>query len=254
MSSIAIITARGGSKRIPKKNIRPFCGKPIIAYSIEAALECGRFDEVMVSTDSEEIAAIAKEYGASVPFLRSGETAGDFATTADVIREVLLRYEEEGKHFDSFMCLYPTAPFITADILSEAWKNFDGANTAQDEVKESAPESGKGLSEWTEQGAPDAVVPVVRFSFPPQRGFVVKDGLLAYKWPEYRSMRSQDLEPFYHDAGQFYLVRTDAFMRENTVVPENTAPLVLPETMVQDIDNEDDWILAEMCRKYYPDY
>ncbi|MBQ9612146.1 MAG: acylneuraminate cytidylyltransferase family protein, partial [Lachnospiraceae bacterium] len=115
MSSIAIITARGGSKRIPKKNIRPFCGKPIIAYSIEAALECGRFDEVMVSTDSEEIAANAKEYGASVPFLRSGETAGDFATTADVIREVLLRYEEEGKHFDSFMCLYPTAPFITAD-------------------------------------------------------------------------------------------------------------------------------------------
>ena len=183
MSSIAIITARGGSKRIPKKNIRPFCGKPIIAYSIEAALECGRFDEVMVSTDSEEIAAIAREYGASVPFLRSGETAGDFATTADVIREVLQRYEEEGKHFDSFMCIYPTAPFITADVLGEAWGSFDGRET------------------------PDAVVPVVRFSFPPQRGFVVKDGLLAYKWPEYRSMRSQDLEPFYHDAGQFYLVR-----------------------------------------------
>lgn len=219
MSSIAIITARGGSKRIPKKNIKPFLGKPIIAYSIEAALGSGVFDEVMVSTDSEEIAAIAREYGATVPFMRSGENADDHATTADVIGEVLSQYEAQGEHYDLFCCIYPTAPFITSDILKSAMEQLRDA---------------------------DAVVPVVRFSFPPQRGFVVRDGELAYKWPEYRSMRSQDLEPFYHDAGQFYIVRTDAFRAEHTVVPTHTIPFELPETRVQDIDNESDWEIAEI--------
>ena len=112
-----IITARGGSKRIPKKNIREFCGKPIIAYSILAALESGIFDEVMVSTDSEEIAEIAREYGAKVPFMRSAETSSDFATTADVINEVIAKYKELGKEFDYISCIYPTAPFITPKKL-----------------------------------------------------------------------------------------------------------------------------------------
>lgn len=222
MKKIAIITARGGSKRIPKKNIKPFLGKPIIAYSIEAALGSGVFDEVMVSTDSEEIAEVARACGATVPFMRSGENADDHATTADVIAEVLDAYEAQGEHYDLFCCIYPTAPFITSEILSNAVERLE-AN--EDE---------------------DAIVPVVRFSFPPQRGFVVRDGELAYRWPEYRSMRSQDLEPFYHDAGQFYIVRTDAFRAEHTVVPTHTIPYELPETRVQDIDNESDWEIAEI--------
>ena len=117
MSAIAIITARGGSKRIPRKNIKDFCGKPIIAYSIAAAIESGCFDEVMVSTDTEEIADIARSFGAKVPFLRSGETSGDHATTADVLLEVLRRYAQEGRTFDLTCCLYPTAPFVTADAV-----------------------------------------------------------------------------------------------------------------------------------------
>lgn len=222
MKTIAIITARGGSKRIPGKNIKPFLGKPILAYSIEAARNSGVFDTVMVSTDSAEIARIAREYGAEVPFLRSDKTSDDHATTADVIDEVIGTYEAQGEHYDLLCCIYPTAPFITGDILRSA---YDKLMTAEDA---------------------DAAVPVVRFSFPPQRGFIVRDGELAYKWPEYRTARSQDLEPFYHDAGQFYLVRTEAFRKERTVVPAHTVPIELPETRVQDIDNESDWEIAEI--------
>ncbi len=220
MSTVAIITARGGSKRIPGKNIKEFCGKPILAYSIEAAVNSGCFDTVMVSTDSEEIAKIARQYGAEVPFLRSGWTAGDFATTADVIEEVLSEYEKRNTYFDTFCCIYPTAPFLTGEILRDA-------------------------AQIMEERGSDAVVPVVRFSFPPQRCFVEKDGMLAYKWPEFRSSRSQDLEPLYHDAGQFYLVKTAAFQNEHTVVPERTSPIILPESKVQDIDNPEDWVIAE---------
>lgn len=220
MSSIAIITARGGSKRIPEKNIRPFCGRPILAYSIQAALAAGLFDEVMVSTDSEKIAGIARSYGATVPFLRSEKTASDYATTADVIGEVLEMYRQQGREFDTFCCLYPTAPFVTGDKLRKA------------------------AAVLTERPEVQAVVTVVKFSFPPQRGFVEKDGVLVYQWPEYAGMRSQDLEPFYHDAGQFYYVRTAAFLKEHTVVPAGTAPLILPETEVQDIDNPEDWEIA----------
>ena len=124
MKRLAIITARGGSKRIPKKNIREFCGKPIIGYSIQAAKDAGVFDTVMVSTDSEEIAAIAKQEGAEVPFLRSEETSGDFATTSDVILEVLLQYEARGEVFDEVCCIYPTAPFVTAEKLKKAFTSF----------------------------------------------------------------------------------------------------------------------------------
>lgn len=221
MARAAIITARGGSKRIPGKNIRPFLGKPILSYPIEAAKKSGLFSTVMVSTDSEEIADIAKSYGAEVPFLRSAKTSSDFATTADVIEEVLERYQALGQTFSEFVCLYPTAPFVSAERLTEAVQLLG------------------------EKGA-DAVVPVVRFSFPPQRGFVVRDGLLVYQYPAYQKARSQDLTPLYHDAGQFYLVRTKAFEEEHTVVPSRCVPLILPETQVQDIDNETDWEIAEI--------
>ena len=169
MSSIAIITARGGSKRIPRKNIKDFLGKPILAYSIEAALNSGVFDEVMVSTDDKEIAEIAEKYGAKVPFLRSEATSNDYATTADVLSEVIDRYEKAGKFFDEVCCIYPTAPFITAAKLKAAIEELNRSDA-------------------------DALVPVVRFGFPPQRGFVINEGNLKFQYPEFALARSQDIE------------------------------------------------------------
>lgn len=218
MANVAIITARGGSKRIPKKNIKEFCGKPIIAYSIKAALDSGAFDEVMVSTDSEEIAEIARRYGASVPFLRSETTSNDFATTADVLEEVLAQYREIGKPFDRFACIYPTAPFVTGERLAEAMGLLSDA---------------------------EAVVSVVRFSFPPQRAFVIRGGFAAYQYPQYERTRSQDLEPIYHDCGQFYCCRTVPFLEKHSVILPKTKPYELPDEEVQDIDTMSDWEIAE---------
>ena len=222
MKKLAIITARGGSKRIPHKNIKNFCGKPIIAYSIQAALESKLFDEVMVSTDDEMIASIAKDYGASVPFMRSAENANDFATTRDVLDEVMKTYKEQGITFDYMCCIYPTAPFVTAKKLEEAFALLRSAKTEQ-------------------------VVPVVKFSFPPQRCYVIdEENNLRYKWPENQPKRSQDLEPFYHDAGQFYFYDANVFYQLKNTVDLITKALVLPDLEVQDIDNEEDWAIAEM--------
>ena len=218
MSKLAIITARGGSKRIPKKNIKEFCGKPIIAYSIEAALKSGAFDEVMVSTDSEEIKAVAEKYGAKVPFMRSEATSNDFATTADVLEEVLKQYQSKGKKYDSFACIYPTAPFVTAERLAEAGNLLFDA---------------------------DAVISVVRFSFPPQRAFVVRDGNVAFQYPEFERTRSQDLEPIYHDCGQFYMCKSDMFLEKHSLILPRTKAYELPDEEVQDIDTMSDWEIAE---------
>ena len=223
-SRIAIITARGGSKRIPKKNIKEFCGKPIIAYSIEAAVRSDLFDEIMVSTDSEEIAEIAKKYGAKVPFMRSEKTSDDYAITADVILEVLERYQTlYGKVFDTTVCIYPTAPFVTATRIREGIEELE--------------KSGKDVIE---------VKPVVRFSFPPQRGFVQDGDLLIMPHPENFTARSQDLEPMYHDTGQFYCWRTKEYLVNKGIIREGIKPLILSELEVQDIDNETDWKLAEI--------
>lgn len=221
MKTLAVITARGGSKRIPRKNIKPFLGKPILLYSIQAALDAGMFDEVMVSTEDEEIAELARKAGAKVPFFRSGDTANDYATTADVLLEVLEQYRELGMQFDYVCCIYPTAPFVSAKRLREA------------------------MEKLTAQGA-DALLPVVKFSFPPQRSVVMgEDGFLQFKWQEYMLARSQDLEPFYHDAGQFYGLRVESFLEQKKMVMEKTLPFVLPESEVQDIDTEEDWRIAE---------
>lgn len=220
MSAICVITARGGSKRIPRKNVKEFCGKPILAYSIEAALASELFDVVMVSTDDADIAQVAKSYGAEVPFLRTERNSDDYATTADVIAEVLDAYKVRGAIFETVCCIYPTAPFVTKDKLSEC----------------------AGLL----TGAADAVVPVVRYSFPPQRGFEVEDGYVEYCHPEYRLTRSQDLKPIFHDAGQFYFCRVAAFNQYGTLVPPRSVPFYLEETECQDIDNESDWKLAEL--------
>lgn len=219
--SIAMITARGGSKRIPRKNVKEFLGKPILLYSIEAALEAGIFDEVMVSTDDEEIASLAKNAGANVPFMRSEDTSNDYATTTDVVYEVLKEYEKLGEEFEYCCCIYPTAPFVTADCLKEAMDMLIEKNA-------------------------DSLVPVVRFDFPPQRGVIIKDGRMEFKWPENKFTRSQDLEPFYHDCGQFYCLKTDSFLTQKSLVMEDTVAFIREESKVQDIDTMEDWKMAEL--------
>ncbi|MBD5528331.1 MAG: pseudaminic acid cytidylyltransferase [Lachnospiraceae bacterium] len=225
MRKIAIITARGGSKRIPRKNIREFCGKPILAYSIEAAKESKLFDTVMVSTDDEEIAEIARRYGAEVPFYRSENTAGDFATTNDVLLEVLAEYEKRGEHYELGCCIYPTAPFVTAEKLRDA-------------------------AERLENSGADTLIPVVAFSYPPQRAMIVKEGRLVFEYPQYLDSRSQDLEPHYHDVGQFYLFYTEAFKRNKKLMKGDILPYVVSELEVQDIDNLTDWEIAEMKYRF----
>lgn len=218
--NLAIITARGGSKRIPRKNIKEFCGKPILTYSIEAARASGVFDEIMVSTEDEEIAGVARAAGASVPFFRSKEAADDYASTDDVILEVLMAYRNIGREFDAFCCLYPTAPFLTGRRLLEAMELLKDA---------------------------DSVMPVVPFSYPPQRGLILNEnGYVRRQFPEYATARSQDLPKIYHDCGQFYACRTDAFLQAKTTDVPRLLPLILTDLEVQDIDTPQDWAIAEM--------
>lgn len=222
MRNICIIPARGGSKRIPRKNVRNFLGKPIIAYSIEAALKSGLFEEVMVSTEDAEIAAIAKQYGASVPFMRSADTANDFAGTDDVIKEVLREYKKQGREFDVVCCIYATAPFVSVENLKKAYEQIGDIY--------------------------DAVFSIVRYSYPVQRALCVRNGFTGMREPQYYDARSQDLEPVFHDAGQFYFMKVNDI--DNLVFwTDHTYGLELSELMVQDLDNETDWQLAEMKYK-----
>lgn len=222
MANLAIIPARGGSKRIPKKNIKIFLGKPIIAYSIEAALKTELFDEVMVSTDDEEIAEIAIRYGATVPFLRSRKNADDFATTFDVINEVVLKFKSINKIFDYTCCIYACAPFVTKNKLSDAFDILQ---------KESF----------------DSVLPITPFGFPIQRAFKIdKNNKTTFFNPEFSLTRSQDLEQSYHDVGQFYWMNTNKCLQKKAVITDNTGSIVISEMQAQDIDTELDWKLAEL--------
>lgn len=219
--TVAIITARGGSKRIPGKNIKNFLGKPIIAYSITAALKAGCFDEVMVSTDSHEIARIAQSFGANVPFLRSAANSDDTSTTADVLMEVLKYYKDRGVEYDYACCIYPTAPFVTAQKLLSAYELL------------------------IDTGA-DSVLPVVQFSYPIQRALQIKNNRLNMIWPENLNSRSQDLITAYHDSGQFYWFDVASFLKTRQLFTDHSVPIKLPESEVQDIDTEDDWKIAEI--------
>lgn len=221
---LAIITARGGSKRIPRKNIKDFLGFPIIKYSIEAALQAGCFDEVMVSTDDIEIADIARHYGAEIPFLRSQENSNDYAGTSEVIEEVLLEYKKLCREFDYCCCIYPTAPLVSVRKLIEGY----------DLLKKSCA---------------DSVVPVVRFSYPIQRALKIENGKLKMLWPENLNARSQDLMPAFHDAGQFYWLRVNNFLKNKELFSENSFAIEIPESEVHDIDNEEDWKIAEIKYK-----
>lgn len=222
MKCLAIIPARGGSKRIERKNVKPFAGVPIIAYSIRAALASGCFDEVMVSTDDQEIAETARKYGASVPFMRSEKTSDDYATTADVIREVLDEYKKIGQNFDILACIYATAPFITPGRLKDAFSLLAG-------------------------GRSQAAFTCVEYSYPVQRSLIINDsGRISMKYPEFATARSQDLQKTYHDAGQFYFTTVNAFIECGSLWGPDTMPVILPETEVQDLDTSTDWKLAEL--------
>lgn len=219
--ALAVITARGGSKRIPRKNIRPFLGYPIIKYSIDAARGAGIFDEVMVSSDDDEIIDVARGFGAAVPFRRSAAMSTDLAPTAPVVLEVLGEYRKRGREFDYACCIYPAAPFVTSERLMEAWTLLE------------------------ETGA-ESAVPITQFSFPIWRSFKIERGRLVFNWPRNALKRSQDLPPAYHDCGQFYFLRTAPFGEQKRLIMSNTVPIVLPETEVQDIDTEEDWKIAEL--------
>lgn len=223
---LAVIPARGGSKRIPHKNIKLFFGKPIIKYSIEAALKAGIFDEIMVSTDDKEVALIAKDSGAEVPFFRSEKNSGDNATTADVLEEVLSEYKKNGEEYDYVCCLYPTAPFITPDQLVKAINLLEITGS-------------------------DSVLPVTRFSFPIQRALKIEDNFVKMIWPENLNVRSQDLLSTYHDCGQFYVLNVGSFLAQKKIYMEKNVPFIIPESGVQDIDNEEDWRLAEIKFRFF---
>ena len=221
MSSIAIITARGGSKRIPKKNIKEFYGKPMIAYAIDAARKSGIFDEIMVSTDSEEIADVARKYGANVPFFRSMETASDFATTYDVLEEVLLKYSEDGKEYDDVCCIYPCVPFLKAATLKKAYEQYKNKYV-------------------------DGLQPVCRYPVPIEWAMKLENDILTPNDRELLLIRSQDLVPKYFDVGMFYYCRVKALLEEKSLTPLKTAGFVIDETECQDIDTLDDWKIAEI--------
>ena len=216
--NLAIIPARGGSKRIPRKNIVDFLGKPIIAYSIDFALKSQLFDQVMVSTDDEEIAQISVKYGASVPFFRTDKNSNDIATTLDVIQEVRLDFLSRGIKFDNICCIYPTAPLIEEGDLIEGYNLLLKNN--------------------------DLVYPITPFSYPILRSLIVDQyGNTSMKWPEFENSRSQDLEKFYHDCGQWYWFKESAL--ENNQFNKRKS-IILENIRVQDIDNLEDLKIAEI--------
>lgn len=221
MKNLAIIPARGGSKRIPRKNVKTFLGKPMLAYSIETALATGLFDEVMVSTDDEEIAAVARQYGAKVPFMRTPATANDYATLADVMKEVLTEYKNRGQEFDNSCLILATCPMLQSQDISSAYNRLTSSDFTM-------------------------VYPVVLFSYPIWRCLdLAEDGSMKRHWPEFENSRSQDLPKEYHDTGTFYWYKNTEWLAGNIKI----GGIEVDETTIQDIDTETDWKLAEMKYK-----
>lgn len=224
MKKICIIPARGGSKRIPRKNIKLFLGKPIIAYSITAALESNLFDEVMVSTDDKEIAKEAILYGANVPFMRSNKNSDDHASTRDVIYEVINNYENLGERFDYICCLYPTAPLVTSKSLIEGFKIIL-KNTYF------------------------VVFPIIKYNHPIKRAYFFENNSLKLVFPENRNYRTQDIDAYYFDAGQFYWIDKEALNSESPLFSKKLFGITISSLDAQDIDCIEDWTLAEMKYK-----
>lgn len=221
MNNLCIIPARGGSKRIPKKNIKSFLGKPIIAYSIEAAIQSKLFTEIMVSTDCQETADIALRYGAKVPFLRSKENSNDFATTYDVIKEIIDEYKKDGVNFENICCIYACAPFVTANNLKHAYQELSNKQV-------------------------DTIFPIIEYSFPIQRAVKIYNEKIELFNIDHLNTRSQDLEKSYHDAGQFYWMKSENILNKGRIITDNCSGIIITELEGQDIDNEIDWELAEL--------
>ena len=223
--NICVVPARGGSKRIPRKNIKVFNGKPIIAYSIEAALESNCFDQVIVSTDDNKIAEVAKTYGAKVPFIRPAELSNDYAGTIPVIKHTIEWLENHNNTIDNVCCLYATAPFIQSQTIFKAFQQL-------------------------QESKADYCFSATSFTFPIQRAIrITRDDKVEMFYPEYFNVRSQDLEEAYHDAGQFYWGKAQAFKDELPLFSEASSPYILPRFLVQDIDTTEDWIRAEAMHK-----
>ena len=220
---LAVIPARGGSKRIPRKNIKEFHGKPMIAWSIQAALNSGCIDEVWVSTDDEEIAAIAQTYGAKVPFIRPAHLSDDFATTADVMQHAVQECQIQYQQLPDYVCcLYATAPFVQQQDLLQGFELIQSKDL-------------------------DYVFSATNYSFPIQRAIKIdSDGKVNMFSPEYFNTRSQDLEEAWHDAGQFYWGKTSAWLSKSVIFSSNSKIVPLPQFRVQDIDTVQDWQRAEL--------
>jgi len=225
VSAVAIIPARGGSKRIPRKNIKEFCGKPMIAWSIEAALESDCFDRVIVSTDDEEIAAVARQHGAETPFMRPAKLSDDYTGTIPVIRHAVEWLADNGCAVSQAYCIYATAPFVS-------------------------PEDLKRGQQLLESEACSYAFSVTSYAFPIQRAICITGGgRVAMFNPEHFQTRSQDLEEAWHDAGQFYWGTAQAWTQERPIFSEDAAPVTLPRHRVQDIDTPEDWVRAEWLFK-----
>ena len=224
---LAIIPARGGSKRIPNKNIRDFVGKPLVAYSIEVAKASGLFDKIVVTTDNEEVANIALEYGAEVPFIRPPELSNEVVGTRPVTNHAIRYVSEHFEKPEFCCCIYATAPFLQAEYLKQGLQKL-------------RLNSDKGFA-----------YSVTSFPFPIQRALFLKDSYAMPSFPEDITKRSQDLEEAYHDAGQFYWGRTDDYLSSKRIFSEHGIPIVLPRHLVQDIDTQEDWDRAELMYKAY---
>ena len=222
---VAIIPARSGSKRIPQKNIKPFAGKPIIAYSIVAAKASGIFDKIIVSTDSEQIAQIARGYGAEVPFLRPTELSDDMTGIDAVVIHALKHLRSQSCSLDYVCCIAATAPFVRAQDIRRGFETLKTKDAS-------------------------SLVSVTTFPYPILRALKLNEkGFLEFCWPEHRKTRSQDLPETYHDAAQFYWANAKAYLHQQSFLSTDTIPFVLPRYLVQDIDTLEDWETAEKMHK-----
>jgi pseudaminic acid cytidylyltransferase len=225
--NLAIIPARGGSKRIPGKNIKSFAGKPLIAYSIDAAIASGLFNKIIISTDSEEVAEVAKAYGADVPFIRPKELSNDIVGTRPVTNHAIKFCIEQFYKPKFCCCIYATAPFLQANYLRQ------------------------GLDSLKQNSEKSFAFSVTSFPFPVQRALIKSPAGVLPMFPESINQRSQDLEEAYHDAGQFYWGRTDDYLSNQQIFSHHSLPVVLPRHLVQDIDTPEDWLRAELMFKAY---
>jgi N-acylneuraminate cytidylyltransferase len=217
-----VIPARGGSKRIPRKNIKSFCGQSMIGYSIKAALDSQYFDQVIVSTDDAEIAEVAKSFGASVPFVRPEELANDYAGTMPVIKHAIEWFDDRGQPPSEVCCLYATAPFVSAGAIKKAYEQMQHTQV-------------------------DYCFTVTSFAFPIQRAIkVTEKNRIEMFYLEHLKTRSQDLEESYHDAGQFYWGKAEAFKQQKPLFSKDATPYILPRHLVQDVDTPEDWKRAEL--------